>query len=328
MSFCATRFPSPLIKPDVRISRIRLSDWLHREHAAGSSTSVLDAFAPPRLCGTSLLGRLPALTRCFTGLRQVTCPRLLRQAHQKSGSFPPPALPDFSTYYDPVRLPHGPAPYNAVEAATLAHNGSPPITRLTVSTCRAHYPGGPVQVHTSAASPDHAAFPGLWAGRRPQLPFRSLLRLHSRYGPSVRSPAQGGVRRRASIQPITQPNRLPATGPTDHCPGGTFTHKSTTPLGRTRDRREASLCASRGAGRARSVRSKQARRATKNLLCGLCASSAISALNRPPAPPRGATSFAPSRQPSQPATSHYGIARSRQPQRPPPPRRPLTEDTP
>ena len=23
------RFPSPLIKPDVRISRIRLSDWLH-----------------------------------------------------------------------------------------------------------------------------------------------------------------------------------------------------------------------------------------------------------------------------------------------------------
>ena len=25
----AVRFPSPLIKPDVRISRIRLSDWLH-----------------------------------------------------------------------------------------------------------------------------------------------------------------------------------------------------------------------------------------------------------------------------------------------------------
>jgi hypothetical protein len=26
----APRFPSPLIEPDVRISRIRLSDWLHR----------------------------------------------------------------------------------------------------------------------------------------------------------------------------------------------------------------------------------------------------------------------------------------------------------
>src|SRR5271166_178964 len=30
------RFPSPLIEPDVRISRIRLSDWLHRE-AHGAS---------------------------------------------------------------------------------------------------------------------------------------------------------------------------------------------------------------------------------------------------------------------------------------------------
>ena len=29
------RFPSPLIKPDVRISRIRLSDWFHHGHTAG-----------------------------------------------------------------------------------------------------------------------------------------------------------------------------------------------------------------------------------------------------------------------------------------------------
>ena len=31
----ALRFPSPLIKPDVRISRIRLSDWLHRKAHGG-----------------------------------------------------------------------------------------------------------------------------------------------------------------------------------------------------------------------------------------------------------------------------------------------------
>jgi hypothetical protein len=30
----------------------------------------------------------------------------------------------------------------AHEAATLAHDGSPPITRTTIPTCRAHYPGG------------------------------------------------------------------------------------------------------------------------------------------------------------------------------------------
>src|SRR3954470_13484055 len=30
------RFPSPLVKPDVRISRIRLSDWLHpKAHGGG-----------------------------------------------------------------------------------------------------------------------------------------------------------------------------------------------------------------------------------------------------------------------------------------------------
>jgi hypothetical protein len=36
----------------------------------------------------------------------------------------------------------GGAPRSAVEAATLAPNGSPPITRTTFPTCRAHYPGG------------------------------------------------------------------------------------------------------------------------------------------------------------------------------------------
>ena len=30
------RFPSPLIKPDVRISRIRLSDWFHLAAVAGA----------------------------------------------------------------------------------------------------------------------------------------------------------------------------------------------------------------------------------------------------------------------------------------------------
>src|SRR6185436_6162224 len=34
------RFPSPLIKPDVRISRIRLSDWLHRRLTNGPPTEL------------------------------------------------------------------------------------------------------------------------------------------------------------------------------------------------------------------------------------------------------------------------------------------------
>ena len=34
-ALASLRFPSPLIKPDVRISRIRLSDWLHPEAHGG-----------------------------------------------------------------------------------------------------------------------------------------------------------------------------------------------------------------------------------------------------------------------------------------------------
>src|SRR5210317_815933 len=44
--------------------------------------------------------------------------------------------------YDPVRLPPEPPSENDVEDATLIPSGSPPITRTTLPTCRAYYPGG------------------------------------------------------------------------------------------------------------------------------------------------------------------------------------------
>jgi len=62
-------------------------------------------------------------------------------------------------YYDPVRNPPEPPSYDDVEAATLAHDGSPPITRLTLPTCRAHYPDGPERVHLLVATPSHAGLP-------------------------------------------------------------------------------------------------------------------------------------------------------------------------
>ncbi len=55
--------------------------------------------------------------------------------------------------YDPVRLPSKPPPKSDVEAATLAQNGSPLITRVTFPTCRAQYPGGSKRVRLSIASP-------------------------------------------------------------------------------------------------------------------------------------------------------------------------------
>ena len=85
---------------------------------------------------TQLARKASGTTRCFTGLRQVTHRRLLQQAHQKSGSFPPPALPSFIGTYDPVRLPLEPMSYGTVEAATLAQHGPPrlrdPLSRRAV----------------------------------------------------------------------------------------------------------------------------------------------------------------------------------------------------
>jgi hypothetical protein len=89
------RFPSPLIKPDVRISRIRLSDWFHRVHTARSPTSAFHA--PTRLDSAIQSARkVLGFMRCLIGFRQVTSPHRLQQTHQKSGTFPPPALPGFS----------------------------------------------------------------------------------------------------------------------------------------------------------------------------------------------------------------------------------------
>jgi len=225
----ATRLPSPLIKPDVRISRIRLSDWLHREHTASGDMSDVHVPASPWHRDTVPSAKFGSRW-CLQAHRQS--PHLVRFEHAPEVRvLPSTGVTRLQQYYDPVRLPHEPMPLRTVEAATLVQRGSPPLAQPPVSTCRAPYPGGPIQVHLSAASPDRAAFPELRAGRRPQLPFRGLLRLHTRYGPSIRSAARGGVCRRASMRPVTQPHRLPATGPTDHCPDGTCTHKVITPFG-------------------------------------------------------------------------------------------------
>src|SRR5580658_9807722 len=42
------RFPSPLIKPDVRISRIRLSDWVHCKARGGGSRCKRLSWRTPR----------------------------------------------------------------------------------------------------------------------------------------------------------------------------------------------------------------------------------------------------------------------------------------
>jgi len=77
----------------------------------------------------------------FAGSSPITTTSPSSKAHQKSGPFPQPALPGFNGHTALSDSRHG-RRLRDVEAATLALDGSPPITRTTFPTCRAHYPGG------------------------------------------------------------------------------------------------------------------------------------------------------------------------------------------
>ncbi len=187
----------------------------------------------------------PDRIRCWQAHRQS--PQLVRcENAAEVRALPATRVTRLRRHYEPVRRPPGAAPCRTVAAATRVQNKPPPLARSPVSTCRAAYPGGPLQVPLSAAAPDRAGCPKLRAtehakaaGRRPQLPSRGLLRLHTRYGRSICAPAQGELCRRAAMPPVTQPHRPPATRPTDHCPGATCTHTVIAPCGAHRSTRSA-----------------------------------------------------------------------------------------
>ena len=122
--------------------------------------------------------------------------------------------------YDPVRLPCRPTPVSAVEAATLARHGPPPITRFTFRTCRAHYPDGPERVRLSVATPSHSGLPRISGGSAS---------ITSLSGPAQASLALRPARllnrpwrplcHEASIQPVTRLNRSSATRSYRQLPG-------------------------------------------------------------------------------------------------------------
>ncbi len=146
------------------------------------------------------------------------------QACQKSGSFAPPALPGINAR---TTLSDSRQAYRAchdIGVATSDQSGSPPITRITFPTCRAHYPGG-----SSGCScrllPRSCSLPQMAGGSASALSLvASLLRLHSHYGPPDRSAAQGDLCHEASARPVTRPSRSSATGPIDNYPCGTLLH--------------------------------------------------------------------------------------------------------
>ena len=125
-------------------------------------------------------------------------------------------------YYGPVRLPPEPPP-EAPSRPRPSSNAGLPRYPIHLSGVPCPLPRRIGRVLMSIASP--SVQPSrIQAGRHPRLHFRGLLRLHSRYGPSDRSTAQGGLCHEASARPVTQPNRSSATRPIDNYLGGSFLH--------------------------------------------------------------------------------------------------------
>jgi hypothetical protein len=84
---------------------------------------------------------VPDLSRCFQAHRQSPSPRDLQKRVKSQGPLLHRHYPA-STLIRPCPTPAVAVAVRNVEAATLATDGSPPITRTTVPTCRAQYPGG------------------------------------------------------------------------------------------------------------------------------------------------------------------------------------------
>jgi hypothetical protein len=110
------------------------------------------------------------------------------KARQKSGSFPPPALPGFNgrtTLSDSRRCRHLQATVRPLPShrTGLPRLPEPPFRRAEPTT-----PADQAGAHVDCF-PAHAAFPKWQEGRNPHCHFRGLLRLYSRYDPPDRSAA-------------------------------------------------------------------------------------------------------------------------------------------
>ena len=179
------RFHLPLIEPDVRISRIRLSE---KVHAFACGIALRQCFGLGMQCRPRLLKAFVGGSRLASlsfGSLVASCADPSTSAPSLGGRYP------LHRYYGPIRLPSRPDLTRAgVQlAAAAARMGLPccvifladvpsPLPRRTRRTGLFGAFDGPL--HATAAT-----FPHYPRGRRPRDLFRGLLGVHTCYGPSA-----------------------------------------------------------------------------------------------------------------------------------------------
>ncbi len=139
------RFPSPLIKPDMRSYRIRLSDWLHHK-AHGVRHISLDTSRVHRMpLRLRLTVKLSLESPKLSGVCRLIANHLFSsplKARQKQGSFPPPKLPGITgnmTLSDSRPDQHT---IVLLWVATPRPGRVSHVAQNTFLTCCPHYPGG------------------------------------------------------------------------------------------------------------------------------------------------------------------------------------------
>ena len=154
-SLSVPRFHIPLVEPDVRISRIRLSD---ERRLQAHATYYVRATSPG---GQACSG----IAWSFFGgnrLAPLSNPLFPSQACPKSGPFPPPALPGIIGTTSLSATPYGTDCPSRVSGwwLTTTAGASRVASDLPLYTCRRQYPGGSVGCARCCLFPTAAAFPG------------------------------------------------------------------------------------------------------------------------------------------------------------------------
>src|SRR5229473_1787206 len=182
------RFSSPLIEPDVRISRIRLSDGFHIKACARDARTNRSAPAWPSR--RALVGASGSF-RELLGSRQSPSPRLVR-ARPEPGPLPSTGVTQLPRYYGPLRRLPRPSPKGLVPGLPAARQASR-VASHRVRTCYAHYPGEPSDLHVSV-------YPIAHDGLRP-------MRGDSALAFNLSGPAQASLALRP-VRSLTRPRRI------------------------------------------------------------------------------------------------------------------------
>jgi hypothetical protein len=164
------RFHTPLIEPDRRISRIRLSDKTSRLLSRVTPSAVSEHFS-------ELLGR--PISRFLTA--SCVCLELR--------PLPSPGITRLPRYYEPLRHPSAPGLFlTGVRLIIPDHAlGLPVLRALSLCTCCRHYPGAAAGCIPRSSHPAVSAFPDSTVG---SACTSSFSRSHGVFGGSDRFPGK------------------------------------------------------------------------------------------------------------------------------------------